>query len=196
MRKFLLLVALSLCFGSAKADTFRLSINSAAYNDGHFGVGFYNSTLLINENLALPLQTVCIDFGHNVAFNQPFAVTIVNLHVFDGALHDNYWMAGWISLQMQNTTDLATLSDQQRAIWLITTPGTSDPYLTTLGSFTWANQAALNYHSVSDSNFVLYLRSGEAGQSQLSVVPEPATYAYLCAGLISLVGFRRLFARP
>lgn len=195
MKKFLFLLLLALATASTKADTIRLTINSAPYNDGHFGVGFYNSTLTYGNPdpyLSIPLLTVCIDFTHHVSFNQSFDITLVNLANYAGPLHDNYWQAGWLALQLQTTTDLATISDIQRAIWLITTPGTDNPYLTTLAAFGWANQAAQNYQSVAESNFVLYLRSGEAGQAQLSVVPEPTVFALAGVGVIALVGFRRL----
>ena len=193
MRRFLLLVALCLCISSAKADVFNLTINSADTNDGNYFVGFYHSTLRINDNVSVPLLTICVDFTDHVGFGESFAVTPVNLHDYVGPMHDNYWEAGYLALLLQTTNDATVISNIQRAIWLITTPGTSDSYLTTLASFDFANQAALNFHSVSDSNFVLYLRSGDNGQVQLSVVPEPSTYAFVCAGTISLLGFRRLF---
>lgn len=197
MKKFLLLVFVCLCT-SARADVFQFTINSADYNDGSFYVGQYHSTITHGNpdpNLAIPLLSICIDFTHHVNFGESFEVHAINLADYQGPLAQNYWEAGWLALQLQTTTDLPTISNIQRAIWLITTPGTDNPYLTTLGSFEWANQAALNYQSVPASTFELYLRSGESGQSQLSVVPEPSTYALSLFGVgtISLLGFRRLF---
>lgn len=185
---FLLLVSAPL-----RADVVHLTITSADYNDGQYYVGPYHSIIAHGDNLVFPAITFCIDFTHHVGFGQGFEVHVVNLADYTGALHDSYWEAGWLTLQLQNTTNLVSISNIQRAIWQITTPGTTDPYLTTADASAWVAQAVANYQSVDQSNFVLYLRSGESGQSQISVVPEPTTYALACAGLISLVGFRRLF---
>ena len=184
MRKFLLLALVLLC-STARADVFRFTINSADFNDGSFYVGLYHSTLTHGNpdpDLAIPVLSICIDFTHHVNFGQSFEVHAINLGDYSGPLAQNYWEAGWLALQLANTTDIQTISNIQRAIWLITTPGTDNPYLTTLGSFEWANQAALNYQSVPASMFELYLRSGETGQAQLSVVPEPSTWATIFLG--------------
>lgn len=165
----LFITALIALCAPARADV--LVITSAPYFDGHSNVSPYNS--LLNGS---PIQTFCLEYEHHVGFNTPFDVTVVNLHNFAGPLHDNFWQAGWLALQTQGVTDIATLSDISAAIWLICTPGTSDPYLTSPAAFVWANQAALNYQSVPDSSFTLLLRSGDAGQAQLFMVPEPATY--------------------
>lgn len=159
-----------------------LSIESAQYNDGHSFVGPYSSLLDGNQ-----IVSFCIDYGHNVGFHQNFNVSVVSLANFEGPMRTNYLEAAWIVLQMQNTTDLATLSDQQRGLWLITTPGTSDPYLTTIGAFTWATAAAQNYQSVDPSQFNLLLRNGNIGQSQITMIPEPGAVCWVLVGASLLV---------
>lgn len=190
--KLRILLLLALCL-TAQADVYRLSITSAPYNDGEHAVGFYNSSFQINENLAIPLLTVCVDFTHQVGFNSPFEVTVVNLANYNGPLATNYLQAAWLILQLNGLTDVNAISQIHRGIWLITTPGTSDPYLLTSGAFAWANQAALNYQSVDASQFTLFLRSGATGQNQIGYqcVPEPTTWAFCAVGLIALVGLRR-----
>lgn len=185
IRILLYLALIPWAFWSAKPDI--LTINSAPFNDGSYGVGFYNSTL--NDS---SLLTVCIDFTHHVGFNDPFSVNVVNLHDFSGAQHDSFWEAGYLALQLQGLTDITQISAIQRAIWTITTPGTTDSYLLAGNSSSWVLQAQQNYHSVSDSSFTLLLRSGDPGQAQLVIgVPEPSTYAFCGIGLIALIGLRR-----
>lgn len=192
MKRYLLVALFFLCISRAHGQGTRLTINSADTNDGHYSVGFYHSTLDIGDHLSIPLLTVCVDFTGHAAFGQSFAVTVVNLHDFAGPLRTNYLEAAWLTLQLGNgLTDVDAISNIQCAIWLITTPGTSDPYLLTSGAFAWAALAAQNYQSINDRNFVLYLKSGETGQSQLSVVPEPSVFAFFGVGLLAFVGFRR-----
>lgn len=189
MKRYLLVILFLLWISPARADVFHLTINSADYNDGQYYVGFYHSTLAHGDNLVFPALTICIDFTHHVGFGEGFEVHAVNLADYAGPLATNYWEAGWLALQLQTTTDVATISNIQRAIWQITTPGTTDPYLTTSAASGWVDQAIANYQSCPQSEFVLYLRSGESGQSQLSVVPEPSVNACIGVGVLSLLGF-------
>ncbi len=186
MKRLLLLIALCLTVGCARASVF--SIESAPFNDGHSYIGGYHSLLDGNEVISF-----CIDYGHNVGFHQSYEVTAISLSDYQGPLRTNYLEAGYLILLLTGITDVDAISNIQRAIWLITTPGTSDPYLTTSPSFAYATQATLNYQSVDASNFTLILRDGVAGQSQLVVgqVPEASTFAFCAIGLVALIGLRR-----
>lgn len=189
------IIVLAMC-SLAKADVFTFTINSATYNDGVHHVGGYHSTVAHDEPaFAYPVISYCVDLQHTVGFNQSFQVSLVNLASYSGALQQNYWEAAYLVLQLQNVTDIGTISDIQRGIWLITSPGTSDPYLTTIGAFTWATQAAQNYQSVDPSQFVLAIPTGSMGQAQLFMVPEPATWAivvFIGASLLLFVHLGRL----
>lgn len=194
MKRFLFLLLVALCTAypfSARADILKFTINSAGTFDGSFYVGQYNSSYTNQDgSIFVPIQSFCIDFTDHVSFGEEFDVTAVNLANFSGPLQQNYWEAGWLALQIQNTTDVATISAMQRAIWLITTPGSSDPYLTTTDSFGWVLQAQQNYQSVAASDFVLFLKSGDVGQNQLAVVPEPSVFALGAVGVLSLLGLK------
>ncbi len=174
---FYAIILLAMC-SLARADVF--TINSAQFNDGHYFVGPYHSTL--NGE---PIISFCVDFTHHVGFGDQFDVTVVSLADFNGPLRLNYLEAAWITQYMSGVTDVFSLSVMQTAIWLITTPGTSDPYLTTSGAFAWAVQAAQNYQSIDASQYFLAIPSG-GGQAQLFMVPEPSAAAMF--GIMLVLG--------
>lgn len=181
----------------ARADVINLTINSAQYFDGQYFVGPYNSTITAHDShdpdLSFPAITFCIDFESHASFGQSFEVRPINLADFHGPEQASYWEAGYIYLQMANTTNVAIISIMQRAAWSITNPGSTDPYLTTPNSdvSAWVLNAQQNYQSVAASTFTLYLTPGHEGQSQISInaVPEPGTYAMAAVGLLALIGF-------
>ncbi len=179
------IILLAMC-SLARADVF--TINSAQFNDGHYFVGPYHSTLN-----GQPIISFCVDFTHHVGFGDQFDVTVVSLADFNGPLRLNYLEAAWITQYMSGVTDVFSLGVMQTAIWLITTPGTSDPYLTTSGAFAWAVQAAQNYQTIDASQYFLAIPSG-GGQAQLFMVPEPsigAIIGVLAASLMLFLYFGR-----
>lgn len=176
----------------AKADTFR--IDSAQFNDGTMYVGPYHSTITAN-NVELPIISFCIDYGSHVGFGQSFSIQSINLADYTGPLATEYWQAGWIAMQLLQVTDIPQISAMQTAMWHLTSPGDTSPYLNSTATLVWVTLAQANYQSVAASNFQLYLRNGDGGQNQLSVVPEPGTYALLGIGLLALIGLNLRRAR-
>lgn len=179
----------------AKADTLTLSITSAQFNDGTMYVGPYLSQITGGEDshaFSFPIYTFCIDYTSHVGFGQTFNITAYNLADYTGPLATEYWEAGWLALQMGLTTDVTIISQIQRAMWIITTPGTTDPYLNAgVPVHLWVQQAIDNYQTVSADHFEIYVRDGLPGQTQLALlnVPEPSTYAMAGIGLLALLGF-------
>lgn len=183
MKRFALLLLFALCAANVRADTF--SIDSALYNDGTFFVGPYNSTWN-----GLHITSFCVDMTHEVGFGQVFDVTAINLADYQGPDKSQFEQAAFLTTLMAGQTDIPTLSLIQRAIWLITTPGTTDPYLTQPSVFAYTTLAfQQSYSTQFDSQFTLFERAGDAGQAQLALVPEPSSYASAGIGFLSLLGF-------
>lgn len=196
MKRFLLLLIL-LPLLAARADTLTLRIDSAPYNDGTAFVGPYHSTITGGSDthaFSFPIETFCIDYFDHVGFGQTFNIAAYNLADYTGPLATEYWEAGYLALQMGLTTDVTILSQIQRAMWIITAPGTTDTYLNAgIPVHLWIQQAQNNYQTVSADHFTVYIRDGAEGQNQLYInqVPEPSTYALCGIGLFALIGFRR-----
>lgn len=176
----------------AMGDTLRLAINSADYNDGTAYVGPYHSTVSFDGGptdvaWSYPVTTYCVDYTSHVGFGQAFDIQAYSLADYTGPLLTEYREAGYLALQIQSITDLATISNYQRAIWQITTPGSTDPYLFSPTINALVNDAQAHYQSVDPSQFVVYIKTGSEGQNQLSVVPEPGTNMLI--GAAALVAF-------
>jgi hypothetical protein len=190
----LLLCCLAVC-SSFATDT--LTINSAQFNDGTEYLAPYNSTLAIGDALVIPEQTFCIDLYSTVGFGQAFDVTVLNLQNYQGNERISFWEAGWLALQtakydQPGNVNLNTLSLINRAIWYITSPNpTQNPYLNTPDVAMWVQLASVSYTQIPQNDITLYLKDGDVGQSQISVVPEPSVFAISCIGFLALIAFRR-----
>lgn len=174
----------------AVADVF--TINSSQYNDGTENLAPYSSTWN-----GIAIQSFCIDLNSQVGFGQQFNVTTINLSDYQGPNQLAYWEAGFLAFTLQQfvaqpNPSLGAISNLNKAIWYITTPDSqNNGYLNTPGVNSWVVYAQLNFNTIAQSDITLYLKDG-AGQSQLSVIPEPSTWAIALIGLVSLIGFLRL----
>lgn len=175
--------------GIAKSRASTFEIDSATFNDGVENLAPYEGKL---DNVFC--TTYCIDLQSTVGFGQQFNVSVINLSTYTGPLATEYVEAAYIVLKLQNVTDVGTASILNRAIWDITSPGNTNPYLQDASVLSIVQDAQQNYQTVDRQNFDLLLKDG-VGQNQLMVVPEPEIYASFTIGLISLLGFIRLGQR-
>lgn len=170
---------------SLQASVFQ--IDSAPYFDGTEHVGPYHSRLD-----GIEVISFCIDLNSQVGFGQQFDVTVLSLANYEGADKAAYREEGFLAGQALRFSDLPTISAIQRAIWMVGLPGTTNPYLVTADAVSWLTLAENQTHNTTtDANVLLYLKDG-VGQSQIGVVPEPATWAIIVIGAVSLFGFLRM----
>jgi hypothetical protein len=189
---------------TARADVEQFTINSAPFFDGHEFVGPYNSSLTGGDAFYLPLHSFCIELNNTVNFGQAFAVTPILLSDYQPGtpaqmtlLEVGYLMVAAELASYQPNPDVGMLSLMNRAIWYLTTPGAAEnPYLNTADVGYWVNWAQNHPVEPTDTQgFIIYLRDGDIGQSQMGFVmgpfiPEPGTWATVVFAFCLFAGLK------